>query len=134
MIRIEHLFEDKIIIEKIQNKLPLLFEIAEINHSRAGKLGMEIGSERERILIALMIYYFGRENVNTEIPINKTETDVVVSNENISIKTITNSLISGVKVIWTVDREKVLEFIRNYDVECKLLLVHINWNKSGVYI
>ena len=46
---------------------------------------MEVGSVRERIIIALMIYKFGKENVETDIPITKSEIDVKLFAEPISI-------------------------------------------------
>ena len=114
--------------------MPYLFQLAEIDNSRDGKLGMEIGSARERIIIALLIFKFGENNVKTNIPITAKETDVIVFNEPISIKTITNKKVIGVKLIWTVDAQKVLDFINGYTPECDMLLVHINWNqKGGIY-
>ena len=47
--KIYEIFEEKKLIEKIKKKLPYLFQLAEIDNSRDGKLGMEIGSARERI-------------------------------------------------------------------------------------
>ena len=44
---LELLFEDKNIVLKIQRRLPFLFQLAEIESSRAGKTGMEAGSVRE---------------------------------------------------------------------------------------
>jgi len=52
---------------KIKNKLQYSFHIVELESSRAGKIGMEVGSTRERILIALLISKFGEENVETQI-------------------------------------------------------------------
>ena len=49
------LFDDELIIRRVKNKLPRLFQLAELESSRNGKIGMEIGSVRERILIALLI-------------------------------------------------------------------------------
>mgnify|MGYP001772854287 CR=1 FL=1 len=43
------LFEDEKLLEKIKRKMPYLFQLAELESSRAGKTGMEIGSLRERI-------------------------------------------------------------------------------------
>jgi hypothetical protein len=63
------MFEDEKLIEKIKTRLPYLFQVAELESSRAGKIGMEVGSLREKIIIALLIYKFGEENVETEIPI-----------------------------------------------------------------
>ncbi|GAA9262344.1 hypothetical protein BTM381_06170 [Helicobacter pylori] len=51
------LFNDERMILKIQEKLPYLFQLVESENSRNGKLGMEIGSARERVIIALMLYY-----------------------------------------------------------------------------
>ncbi|MCP4261935.1 MAG: hypothetical protein GY774_31200 [Planctomycetes bacterium] len=106
------LFTDKTIINKINDKLPKLFYLAELESSRAGKVGMEVGSIREKILIALLIYKFGELNIETEIPITEPEIDVKVFNKPISIKTITGNL-SGVKLIWTVDAAKSKEFGEN---------------------
>lgn len=131
MSKINSIFEDLNVVSKIQDKLPKLFQLTEIDNSRDGKLGMEIGSSRERIIIALLIYQFGENNITTNIPITKNETDVIVFDEPISIKTITNKKIVGVKLIWTVDSQKVLEFINHYKAECDMLFIHINWNGNG---
>jgi hypothetical protein len=124
-VNIQDLFKDKIILSKIQTKLPQLFRIAEIETSRAGKIGMEVGSVREKIISALLIYKFGKENVNTEIPITEPETDVIVGNKDISIKTITAN--GGVKAVWTVDAQSSQNFINNYKPKCNLLLIQIWW-------
>lgn len=86
--RIYEIFDEESLIKKIKNKLPYLFQLAEIDNSRDGKLGMEIGSARERILIALLIYKFSEENVKVDIAITKSEIDVIVFDEPISIKTV----------------------------------------------
>jgi hypothetical protein len=108
------IFEDKKLVEKIQKRLPYLFQLAEIESSRAGKIGMEVGSLRERIIVALLIYKFGEENVKTSIPITEPEIDVKVFEQPISIKTITGKEFSGVKLIWTVDAQKAQEFREKY--------------------
>lgn len=129
--KIYELFDEQKLIKKIKGKLPFLFQLAERDNSRDGKLGMEIGCARERIVIALLIYKFGEENIKTNIAITKSETDVIVFDKPISIKTVTNKKVGGVKLIWTVDAEKALEFINNYSPECDILLVHINWGGKG---
>jgi len=53
------IFTDKNLVEKIKKRLPYLFQLAELESSRAGKTGMEVGSVRERIIVALLIYKFG---------------------------------------------------------------------------
>ncbi len=128
--KILELFTDKEIVEKIQQKLPTLFQIAELESSRAGKIGMEVGSVREKILVALLIYKFGEKNVQTDIPITESEVDVEVFENPISIKTISGKN-SGIKLIWTVDAEKSFEFAKNYSLNCDLLLSQIIWNGEG---
>ena len=124
------LFEDEETVRKIQSRLPHLFQLAELESSRAGKVGMEVGSVRERIIVALLIYKFGEENVETEIPITEPEVDARLFGEPLSIKTITGTF-SGVKVIWTVDAEKAKEFREKYYPICDILLVQIKWNDIG---
>jgi len=45
--KIRELFEYKNIIGKIQNKLPKLFQLAELESSRAEKIGMEVRQIRK---------------------------------------------------------------------------------------
>lgn len=73
MANIEEIFTDKDTVSKIQAKLPRLFRIAEIESSRAGKIGMEVGSLREQVIIGLLIHKFGDKKVNTQIPITESE-------------------------------------------------------------
>lgn len=124
------LFEDEEVVARVKQRLPRLFQLAELESSRAGKVGMQVGSIRENIIVALLIYKFGEENVETEIPITEPEVDVRLFGEPVSIKTITGSF-SGVKVIWTVDAAKAKEFRENYYPSCDILLVRINWNDIG---
>jgi len=114
------IFEDKNLIHKIQNRLPSLFQLAEEESSRAGKIGMQVGSLRENIIIALLIYKFGSKNIDTNIPITRKEIDVKLYGQLISIKTITGKLLTGIKMIWTVDPISALELciIINQNVIC----------------
>lgn len=41
---IAELFWDSMIVQKIQRRLPQLFHLAELESSRAGRIGMEVGS------------------------------------------------------------------------------------------
>ena len=133
MSGIKNLFADQKLVEKIKVKLPKLFQVAELESSRDGKVGMQVGSLREKILVAMLIYAFGEENVQGDIPITESETDVIVFDNPISIKTITGSG-SGVKLIWTVDAAQALQFSQNYQPNCDMLFVRINWdNGGGVY-
>lgn len=125
------IFNDEKLINKIKSRLPYLFQLAELESSRAGKIGMEVGSLREKIIIALLIYRFGKENVETEIPITKSEIDVNLFGVPISIKTITGNKFGGVKLVWTVDAQKAMEFRKNYYPSYDLLLIQINWESVG---
>jgi hypothetical protein len=128
---LKEIFGDKKLVEKIKRRLPYLFQLAELESSRAGKTGMEVGSVREKIIIALLIYKFGEANVETEIPITEPEVDAKLFGEPISIKTITGKSLGGVKLIWTVDAQKAKEFHEKYYPHFDILLVQINWNDLG---
>ncbi len=65
--RLAEAFTDEKLVDRIKTRLPYLFQLAELESSRAGKIGMEVGSLRERIIIALFIYKFGEANVKIEI-------------------------------------------------------------------
>lgn len=128
---IVELFTDQAVVKRIQIKLPELFSIAELESSRAGKVGMEVGSARERILIALLIYKFGQENVETDIAITEPEIDVRVFGNPISIKTMTGRRLGSVKLIWTVDAEQAIRFSQEYVPSCDTILAQINWDDLG---
>jgi hypothetical protein len=128
---ISEIFTDIKTVRKIQKKLPELFYIAELESSRAGKVGMEVGSARERILIALLIHKFGPENVETNIPIIEPEVDVRVFERPVSIKTMTGKKLGAVKIIWTVDADQTRKFSQTYEPSCDILLAQINWGGTG---
>ena len=125
------LFSDSELAQRIRERLPRLFQIAELESSRAGKIGMQVGSLREKILIAMLIYKFGEENVETEIKITEPEVDVKLFDNSISIKTITGKSFGGVKIIWTVDRAKAIEFLQTYHPVCDILFTQIIWGETG---
>ncbi len=129
--RLIEIFEQEELVEKIKRRLPYLFYLAELESSRAGRIGMEVGSLRERIIVALLVYKFGELNVETEIPITEPEVDVRLFGEPISIKTKKGRGFSGVKLIWTVDAQKVREFYETYYPRCDILFIQINWGDTG---
>lgn len=127
------LFDDNLIVKRVKNKLPHLFQLAELESSRNGKLGMEIGSVRERILIALLMYKFGIDIVDPDIPITAPEVDVIVDKTPLSIKTTTvkKGKWNSIKLIWTVDPKKALEFKNTYNPSCDMLVAKICWGCEG---
>ena len=129
-----HLLEiltDEALIGRIQKRLPKLFRIAEIECSRAGKIGMQVGSVRENIVVSLLIYKFGESNVQADIPITEPEVDVKLFGQPISIKTITGKGLSGVKLVWTVDAQNAKAFQENYYPSSDILFVQIVWGAIG---
>ena len=130
-MNIADLFTDEKTVALIQARLPELFLIAELESSRAGMVGMEVGSARERILIVLLIYKFGEANVETDIPITETQVDVKLQGNPISIKTKTGRKLNGVKLVWTVDAEQAFKFSQEYYPRCDILLTQVNWNNLG---
>lgn len=129
----DKLFDDNLIVKRVKNKLPHLFLLVELESSRNGKIGMEIGSVRERILIALLMYKFGIDIVDPDIPITAPEIDVIVDNTPLSIKTLTTNSKrwSSIKLIWTVDAQKALAFKNLYTPSCDMLVAKIHWNSEG---
>lgn len=127
------IFTDQQLTDRIQKRLPRLFRIAELESSRAGKIGMQVGSLRENIIVALLIYKFGEENVNTNFSIVEPEIDVEIFGHPVSIKTITGRSFAGVKLIWTVDAPKAREFLSGYYPRYDILLIQIDWGRKGFY-
>lgn len=122
---ITQLFTDKIYVALIQKRLPKLFSIASVESSRAGKEGMQIGSLRENVIIALLLYAFGENRTNPEFAITSTETDVEIDGKPISIKTIKNN--GYIKAIWTVDAESAISWANNYTPKMDMILAQICW-------
>jgi len=131
---IRQLFADEQMVERIKVRLPYLFQIAKLETSRGDRVGMEVGSVREKIITALLILKFGEENVKTGVPITEPEVDVEVFGHPISIKTFTAKKPKGVKLGWAVDAKKSIIFKKDYNPKCDMIVVHINWgNEGGFY-
>ena len=74
----------------------------------------------------------GISNVKKFLKNIKQKNNAILFNNPISIKTISGDL-SGVKLIWTVDARKALEFSKNYIPTTDILLVNIKWNNIGAF-
>ena len=125
------LFGDQELVAKIKTRLPKFFQLAELENSRSGKVTMEVGTAREKIISALLIYKFGEQNINTAIPAVESEIDVYAFGKPISIKTITGLKYTGVKMIWTVDPAKARAFADAYYPKMCMLLARISWDRNG---
>ncbi len=128
---LDKLFNDEDIIGKLKKWMPYFFQMAELECSRAGKIGMEVGSVREKIVIAFLMYQFGSKNVDTNIPITEPEIDVRFFGLPVSIKTMTGKRIGALKLIWTVDAEQALQFSKKYNPSYDMILIQVNWDAIG---
>lgn len=115
-----------------------MFDIAEALSSRGGRVGMEIGTLREQILIAMLWYVYGEDRIAINDSINQPELDVRIDDQPISIKTgISHSKqgIPSIKAIWTVDSKKAQEFLNSYQPSADILLAIVRWqNEGGLYV
>jgi hypothetical protein len=119
----------------IKSKLPKLFEIAEVESTRGGKIGMEVGILRERVLTSFFISKVGEDNVDSDSSATENSKDVQVNGDDISIKTFTGSGYSGVKIFWTSDTESAKRVMDTYTPKFDLIVANIHWgsNKGGLY-
>jgi hypothetical protein len=125
------LFTDPLYIDKIKSKLPRLFRMAEIETTRGGKIGMEVGNVREKIIIALLVKKYGKDNVDDDIPTTVHSVDVKVSDYPFSIKTSKTKLPKGFKLSWTVDTGRAIAFLNNFQPDCDIIYVHYEWGFVG---
>ena len=117
---------------KIQRVLPTLFNMVELENRRGNKLGMEVGTARERVLIALLMYVYETKSVAFP-PSTSPELDIIVKGEPLSIKTKLGKGFSGIKLIWTVDWDKVNAFCQDFRPTSHLLFVSILWGATGAF-
>ncbi len=116
--------------ERIIRVLPTLFNIVELENRRGDRLGMEVGTARERVLVALFMYVYGPDEV-TFPPTTSPKMDIIVKGFPVSIKTKTGQGLTGVKLVWTVDWSKINEFRSSYSPSSELLFININWGSIG---
>ena len=116
--------------ERIIRVLPTLFNIVELENRRGNRLGMEVGTARERVLVALFMYAYGPDEVAFP-PTTSPEMDVIVKGCPVSIKTKTGRGLTGVKLVWTVDWSKIDEFRSSYSPSSVLLFINIIWGSTG---
>jgi hypothetical protein len=129
-------FENETFVDIVKNNLPKLFKKAELETMRGGKIGMEVGVLRERVLNAILIKSFGYENVKTDFGTTENSKDVQVFQDTLSIKTFTNNNYDGIKVFWASDNESVRNATLNYRPQNHLLVSQIKWGTEdgGLYL
>jgi len=130
---------DKLINEpyrrKIQQALPTLFNMAELETKRGKTVGMEAGNTRERVIIALFMYVYSKDSVEFP-PATSHELDVTLLDNPVSIKTKTykkSNKYDGVKISWTSDWDKLREFLHNYNPQSDLVYINIVWGGDGAF-
>ena len=111
-------------LERIRKKLPPAFEIVG-QQAR----GPEVGTLREGVLIGMFMAFLGEEQVKPNTSAVEADVDCYVGNSALSIKTVTGD--GAIRVKWTVDQEKVKEFMDSFAPECDLLITRIRWGKKG---
>lgn len=129
-------FNDQLFTSLVKNNLPKLFKKAEIESIRGGKIGMEVGVLRERILIALLLKSFGDKNVKFDFSSTDNSKDTQVFDDVLSIKTFMNNGYGGIKVFWASDNKTVMNAVSNYVPQNHLLISNINWGtkNGGLYL
>ena len=121
---IVQMFQSPDNLERIRKKLPPAFEmVGQQAH------GAEVGVLREGVLIGMFMAFLGESRVNPDTEV--VEADCAVGNVPLSIKTVTGKTLSNVRIKWTVDQEKVREFIEAFAPGCDLLIVRILWDAEG---
>lgn len=129
-------FDNQLFTSLVKNNLPKLFKKAEIESMRGGKIGMEVGVLRERILIALLLKSFGDKNVKFDFSSTDNSKDTQVFDDVLSIKTFMNNGYGGIKVFWASDNKTVRNAVSNYVPQNHLLISNINWGtkNGGLYL
>lgn len=129
-------FNNQLFTSLVKNNLPKLFKKAEIESMRGGKIGMEVGVLRERILIALLLKSFGDKNVKFDFSSTDNSKDTQVFDDVLSIKTFMNNGYGGIKVFWASDNKTVMNAVSNYVPQNHLLISNINWGtkNGGLYL
>ena len=118
--------------ERVIKVLPTLFNMVELENRRGKRLGMEVGTARERVIIALFMYVYGFDKI--EFPATTSpELDVLVNGHPVSVKTKSTSGFSGVKLVWTVDWDATDSFLESYYPKSDLLYINILWGKTGSF-
>ena len=118
--------------DRVVKVLPTLFNMVELENRRGKKLGMEVGTARERVIIALFMYVYGSDEVEFP-PTTSPELDVLVNGYPVSIKTKSTSGLGGVKLVWTVDWDAIDAFLASYHPSSNLLYINILWGKTGCF-
>lgn len=107
-----------------------LYQFSQAENKRYNKLTQEIGSGREKDLIAYMKHVL-KEKISYDIP-NKNEEDVIMDCANISIKHSSNKkcVQNGIKIHWTTNKESQEKLLSSFIFKCDLLIVYVRFSEN----
>jgi hypothetical protein len=110
----------------IRENLPRIFQEINLDNTREDRIGMQVGHQREKAIIGLLAKLFGYNSVNV---VGRSR--VNANNLPLTVITTSSKYLSGIKINWTVDAEKSEQYITDYEPDCNILLVHIQWDGLG---
>jgi len=112
-------------------KLIKLYQESQIEHKRNNRLTAEIGSAREKDLVAYMKYILN-DNIDYNIN-NEHEEDVILDTTKISIKHSSAKTLSSasIKVLWTENKEKQKKFLNDFKFRCDILIIYVRFDESA---
>jgi hypothetical protein len=126
---IEELFSNKTYIAKIGKALPIFFHMANLESVRGRAIGMEVGTLREKILIAMLLAAFGRDSIDKDVSTTEYDTDFYLNKKKVSIKTSTGFY--KFKLKWTANKLASKPFVDTYTPSSDLIYAFIKWNHQG---
>jgi hypothetical protein len=109
------------------NKLIRLYQESQIENKRNNRLTAEVGSSRERDLIAYIMYQL-QEKYKIDYKINNEyEEDIIINDTKISIKHSSNKTNSksSIKVSWTQHKESKDKIMNNFVFKCDLIIIYV---------
>lgn len=121
------LFENKCNVIKLLK----LYQVSQMEYKRNNRLTPDVGSSREKDLIAYMKYIL-KDKINYKID-NEKEEDVLINNTKVSIKhSSTKSLSSSsIKIQWTENKIQQTKFINDFEFTCDLMIVFVRFNNNN---
>ena len=108
-------------------KLIILYQHSQMEHQRNGRLTADVGTSREKDLVAYMKYVLG-DTIDYNID-NEKEEDVRMGSCNISIKHSSVKTLSNasIKLRWTENKETQKLFMGGFIFKCDLLIVYVRF-------
>ncbi len=123
------LFKDKEFIKKLIARLPKYIDDLNKSFMKDGKLSPDIGTLREKMMCGILKKQF-QNDFNDDIPPQTPEADFVIFEEPISLKTTASKTF---KLIWTANYEKAMEFYKNFNPECSIMVMLFQKRMGGLY-